>query len=309
MSELYEKSAAELNKGYQSHDFSPVEVAEAVLGRIDEVDGAINAFCHLDAETTRGAARASEARWRTGQPLSRLDGVPVSIKDLLYVMGWPTRHGSAATSDEPSSFNSPAVARLRERGPVLLGKTATPEFGHKGVTVGPLTGTTSNPWNLDMTPGGSSGGAAAALAAGMGPLAIGTDGGGSCRKPANYCGAVGMKPSFGRVAAWPLSAIWPLSSAGPMGRTVEDVAQCLDVIAAPDPRDPYALPKDHDYSVERDESLRDLKIAFSPTLVAPVRARKSARSLLPPFQLSRRSVLKLRSPTPDFPTRCPALAR
>ena len=170
MAELWEMDAGELVAGFAKRAFSPVEVAAALLGRIEKLDGAVNAFCLIDRQTTLEQARASEARRMIGAPLSDLDGVPVAIKDLLWARGWPTLRGSRTI--DPSRrgmMTRPAVARLREAGAVLLGKTTTPEFGWKGVTDSPLTGITRNPWNLERTPGGSSGGSAAALAAGWRP--------------------------------------------------------------------------------------------------------------------------------------------
>ena len=260
-------SAVQLVDGFRRQRFSPVEAWEAVEARIDEKEPDLNAFCFRDRDAGRTAARESEARWQSGEPLGLLDGVPVSAKDLLYAEGWPTRHGSRATSaDQMSEFDSPAVARLREGGAVLIGKTTTPEFGHKGVTESLLTGVTRNPWDTGTTCGGSSGGAAAALASGMGPLAVGTDGGGSCRKPANYCGVVGMKPSFGGVPGWPPSALWPLSSAGPMARSAADVAVLHAVMAAPDARDPHSAREAATFEEYPESTLAGLRVAFTASL-------------------------------------------
>ncbi|HEX2567679.1 MAG TPA: amidase family protein, partial [Burkholderiales bacterium] len=179
MADLCALSAAELLEGYRKKALSPVEVAQAVSTRIEKLNPVLNAFCFINSELIE-QAKASETRWQRGEPKGLLDGVPVSIKDLILTKGWPTLRGSK-TIDPAGPWNddAPAVARLREHGALLLGKTTTPEFGWKGVTDSPLTGITRNPWNTQKTPGGSSGGAAAALAAGMGPLALGTDGGGS----------------------------------------------------------------------------------------------------------------------------------
>ena len=220
------------------------------------------------SEGALAAAAESEERWRLGVPCGRLDGVPVSIKDILLTKGWPTLRGSKATDpNQDWDEDAPSVARLKEHGSVLLGKTTTPEFGWKGVTDSPLTGITRNPWNPERTPGGSSGGASAAVAAGMGALAIGTDGGGSIRIPAAFTGIVGHKPSFGRVPAHPLSPFGTVAHVGPMTRTVADAALMLTVMAEPDARDWYALPNDQaDYTQGLDGNLEGLKIAFSPTL-------------------------------------------
>ncbi|MDH3596510.1 MAG: amidase family protein, partial [Rhodospirillales bacterium] len=238
-------TATELLTRFRAGSLSPVEVTEAALARIEAHDTALNAFCLVDAEQALAEARRSEERWRIGAPKGRLDGVPASIKDLLLTKGWPTLRGSKALDpDQPWDEDAPAVARLREHGAVLLGKTTTPEFGWKGVTDSPLTGVTRNPWDPSRTPGGSSGGAAAAVATGMGALAIGTDGGGSIRIPAGFTGIFGLKPSFGRVPAYPLSPFGTVAHLGPMTRSVADAALMLTVLAEPDPRDWYALPVD-----------------------------------------------------------------
>ncbi|MBT4038829.1 MAG: amidase, partial [Rhodospirillales bacterium] len=191
-------SATELTRLYASKEISPVDVAKACLGRISAHDHAVNAFCLVDEETTLKSATESESRWARGEPCGQVDGIPTTIKDLQLTKGWPTLRGSKSTNpDGPWDEDSPAVARLKENGAVLLGKTTTPEFGWKGVTDNPLTGITRNPWNTGRTPGGSSGGAAVAAALGMGALHIGTDGGGSIRIPASFTGIFGHKPSFG----------------------------------------------------------------------------------------------------------------
>ena len=260
--------AATLVKLYREGALSPVEATRAALARIERHDGTLNAFRLVDHEAALEAALRSEERWQIKAPRGRLDGVPVSIKDLVLTKGWPTLRGSKAVDpDQPWDEDAPAVARLREHGAVLLGKTTTPEFGWKGVTDSPLTGITRNPWNPDKTPGGSSGGAAAAVAAGMGALAFGTDGGGSIRIPAGFTGIFGHKPSFGRVPAYPLSPFGTVAHVGPMTRSVADAALMLTVISEPDPRDPYALPPaEVDYMEGLDRGVQGLKIAFSPNL-------------------------------------------
>ena len=198
--DLADCSALTLLALYRAGDASPVEATRAVLARIERFNPLLNAFCHLAPDEAIAAARASEARWRRNSPCGELDGVPVSIKDLILAAGWPTLRGSRTVDPTgPWDVDAPAVARLREAGAVIVGKTATPEFGCKGETNSPLTGITRNPWNPAKTPGGSSGGTAAAVAAGMGPLSVGTDGAGSVRIPAAFCGNFGLKPSFGRV--------------------------------------------------------------------------------------------------------------
>jgi aspartyl-tRNA(Asn)/glutamyl-tRNA(Gln) amidotransferase subunit A len=261
--DLSQLSAAELSRLYGKGKTSPVEVIKAVLKRTEEVNPTINAFRHVDGEPALKAARASQRRWRKGEPLSALDGVPVSIKELVRVKGWPATMGSKLTAREPADADAPAVARLREAGAIVFAQTTSSEYGHKGVTDSPLNGITRNPWKLDRTPGGSSGGAGAAVAAGLGPIAIGTDGGGSVRIPSSFCGLVGLKATFGRVPAWPPSLTGDLSNTGPMARTALDCALMLEVISRPDARDAYALPADDTrYAKKIDGKFKKLKVGF-----------------------------------------------
>lgn len=266
--ELNWKSAKKLVRGYARKTFSPVEVAKACLAQIDRHDGKINAMVDAHAGEALKAARDSEARWQRGQPQGPIDGVPALVKDLLLVRGWPTLRGSRTVNpDQAWDQDAPSVARLRESGAVFLGATTTPEFGWKGVTDSPLTGITRNPWDLTKTPGGSSGGSAAALAAGYAPLALGTDGGGSIRIPAGFTGTFGLKPSFGRVPAWPLSPFGTVAHVGPMTRSVEDAALMMNVIAQPDARDWHSLPYDAvDYTAKLGKGVKGLRIAYSPRL-------------------------------------------
>ena len=235
-------SALDLVELYRTQALSPVEAAEALLDRAEALQPKLNAFCVIDRDGALEAARAAERRWRDGAPLGPLDGVPVTIKDLVLMRGFPTRRGSRMIDPVPDTEDGPAVARLREAGAVILGKTTTPEFGWKAIGDSPLTGITRNPWNLDRTPGGSSAGAAAACAAGIAPLHVGSDGAGSIRIPAAFTGIFGIKATFGRVPAHPASPMGLLSNIGPMTRSVRDAALMLNVLARPDHRDPYALP-------------------------------------------------------------------
>ena len=267
MTQLHELTASDLLAGYRSKAFSPVETMKAVLARIAAVDSQINAFSLVDADAAIARARESEARWLSGMPMGALDGVPVSIKDLLLTKGWPNLWGSLTADSMPGQIDAPSVARLREAGATLFGKTNTPEFGHKGVTDSRRHGITRNPWNLAMTPGGSSVGSSAALAAGMGPLSLATDGGGSARTPANFAGVVGFKPTHGRIPVFPASTWGHLTTPGVMARSVEDVARMMNVVARPDGRDPSARPdNDQDYLADLDGGAKGLKIALSMTL-------------------------------------------
>lgn len=258
-------TAADISAAYATGALGPVEITRHLLERIEELDPAINAFCHLDPDESLRQARAAQDRHGAGEPLGPLDGVPVAIKDVFDTTGWPTRKGSLLTSPEPAGSDAPAVARLREAGAVLLGKTTTPDFGWKGLTDSPLTGITRNPWDPSTTPGGSSGGSAAALAAGMAPLALGTDGGGSIRIPGAFTGTVGLKPTYGRVPYAPMSPFGTLAHAGPMARTVQDCRMLFDVIAAYDARDWTALP-DLAGSVDPTTGIAGLRVMFSPSL-------------------------------------------
>ena len=254
---------------FRAKQLSPVELVRDTLRRLETYEGAVNAFVLYDPETAFAMARASEARWQKGEPMGLLDGVPVAIKDTLLSRGWPRRLGSRTIDpDQPWPEDSPAVAKLRAAGAVFFSKTTTPEFGWKAVTDSPLCGVTRNPWNLERTPGGSSGGSAAALLLGLCPLAAGTDAGGSIRIPASFCGIVGLKPTFGRVAVYPPSSFGDLAHVGPMARTAEDAALMLDAVKGPDWRDWASLPDDGVRYRERlrEGSLRGKRIALSPTL-------------------------------------------
>ena len=257
---------------YRSGEASPVEVTQAVLERIDRLNPQLNAFCVVDAPAALQNAKDSEARWQahrqTGAPVGTLEGVPTSIKDLILTKGWPTLRGSRTVNpDQPWEVDAPVTARLREAGAVLLGKTTTPEFGCKGETNSPATGITRNPWNLNKTPGGSSGGTAAAVAAGLGPIGVGTDGAGSVRIPAAFCGNFGLKPSFGRVPAYPLSPFGSVAHLGPHTMSVQDAALMMNVMKRPDARDWTALPQDAaDYTEGLNDGIKGLRIAYSPAL-------------------------------------------
>ena len=266
---LLAMTAVELAECYQRGDASPVETAQATFDQIDRHNGALNCVCLVDEETTLDMARASEARWQKGEPIGPLDGVPVTIKDLTLTKGWPTLRGSKTTDPAgPWDEDAPATARLREAGAVIAGKTTTPEFGWKGVTDNPLTGITRNAWNPERTPGGSSGGAAAAAGAFMGPLHQGSDAAGSIRIPAAFSGVFGHKPTFGVVPNYPLPGhIGSLANMGPITRTVRDAVVMLNVLAQPDFRDFMAPPvQRRDYFDGLEDGVAGLRIAYSPTL-------------------------------------------
>jgi aspartyl-tRNA(Asn)/glutamyl-tRNA(Gln) amidotransferase subunit A len=268
MSAVLEATAAQLSEGYRRGELTPVEVTETSLTRIELADPVLNAFCLVDAERALADARASEERWRRGEPAGALDGVPVAVKDIFLTRGWPTLRGSRVIDPAgPWEDDAPAVAALRRNGAVLVGKTTTPELGWKGVTDSPLEGVTRNPWDRSRTAGGSSGGSSAALASGMVPLALGTDGGGSIRIPCGFCGLPGIKPTYGRVPAWPASPYGLVAHCGPMARTVTDVALLLDVMTEPDARDWSALPPtDGSFLDGLETGVQGMRVAFSAGL-------------------------------------------
>ncbi len=265
--EISQLSGSELLRLYRRRELSPVAVVTDALARIDRFQPLINAFVLVDTEGALAAARASEARWQKGEPLGFADGLPATIKDIIDVKGQPTRKGSLTTPTTPAAHDAPAVARLREQGAVILGKTCTPEFGWIGVCHSPLTGITRNPWNRERTTGGSSGGAAAAALLNLGILHLGTDGAGSVRIPAAFTGIFGIKPSYGRVPAYPASAFTVLAHQGPLTRTVSDAALMLGVIGQPDMRDTTAWNTPApDYRIGLEDGVRGLRIAWSPRL-------------------------------------------
>ena len=265
MPDLWRLSAAELLRGYARHEFSPVEVAQDALRRIERLNPRLRAYLAVDGDGALEAARAAEARWREGGVIPALCGVPVSVKDTIEMAGLPTTYGSLAFRDNTQP-DSEIVRRLRHAGAVILGKTNTPEFALLGETRNRLGEPGANPWQLDHTCGGSSGGAAAAVAAGLGPLAIGTDSGGSVREPAAYCGLFGLKPTYQRI---PAVQVWRASPNrshnGPLARTVRDAALVLQALAGPDPRDPSSLhvPEVPDWLAFAAGSLRGARVAVS----------------------------------------------
>lgn len=254
---------AALSEGLARKAFSASELLEDVIARQAVLEPRLNMFSHWDVTAARKSAAASDQRIMRGERIGMLDGIPTAIKDLIAAKDMPQRFGSRAVADTPMAADAPSVARLRAAGAVILGKSTTSEFGCKAVGDSPLTGITRNPWNIAKTPGGSSAGAAAMVAAGLVPYAIGTDGGGSVRIPAALCGLFGIKAQFGRVPVFPTSATPTLAHVGPLARNSADAAQVLAVMAGFDRRDPAsvagALPALGD-------SGRRLRIAWSPTL-------------------------------------------
>jgi aspartyl-tRNA(Asn)/glutamyl-tRNA(Gln) amidotransferase subunit A len=266
-------TAEQLLALYARRALSPVEALRAITERIARYNPWVNAFAVMNPRALREAGE-SEARWAAGRPMGALDGVPCTVKDLLNMAGFPTRRGSRTTDATPATEDAPAVMGLRAAGAVIIGKTTTTEFGWKTPGDCPLHGVTRNPWNPNRTPGGSSSGAAAAGAACFGPLHIGTDGGGSIRIPAAYCGLVGLKPSYGRIPQWPHGAFAGVACAGPMARSVGDTALMLSAMARHDLRDPVSLPDElsRDWRQGLDAGVAGLRVAvvrrlgFAPPL-------------------------------------------
>ncbi|MBC7638103.1 MAG: amidase [Acetobacteraceae bacterium] len=265
-------SAEDLTTLYARRALSPVEALQAVTERVARLNPKINAFAVMNPGAL-AAAGESAARWAAGRPIGSLDGVPVTVKDLVDVAGFPTRRGSRLSDTAPATQDAPSVVGLKAQGAVILGKTTTTEFGWKSPGDCPLHGITRNPWNLHHTPGGSSSGAGAAAAACFGPLHIGTDAGGSVRIPAAWSGVVGLKPTFGRVPQWPLGAFASVAVLGPMTRTVRDAALMLNALARHDLRDPFCLPDDkRDWRDRIEDGVSGMRIAVlrRPGFDAPV---------------------------------------
>lgn len=267
-------TAAELASAVRKKLLSPLEIVEGLLARIEEINPRVNAYCTVAAEMALEAAKKAEAEVMRGRELGALHGVPVSIKDLTLTAGIRTTFGSKVFEHHVPDEDALTVQRLKAAGAVVIGKTNTPEFGAGANTYNAVFGATRNPWKLSHTCGGSSGGSAVALACGLGPLATGSDLGGSLRIPASFCGVVGFRTSAGRIPIYPSFLGWDtLAVEGPMARTVRDAALMLSVMAGPDDRSPISLPGDSREflpAVERPD-IRGLKVAWSPDLgVVPV---------------------------------------
>lgn len=260
--------ATDLARLVRTRKVSPVEVVDAVLARIEKLNPTLNAYVLVTGERARRQAKAAERAVRQkGANLGPLHGVPFSVKDLVITKGVPTTFGTPLYRDNVPTEDAPMVERMTAAGGIMVGKTNTPTFGWIGATHNLLFGATRNPWNADHTPGGSSGGASAAVAAGLAPLAIGTDGGGSIRIPASFAGIFGFKASYARIPTYPVSGAWSLSHVGPMTRTVADAALMMNVCAGPDERDQYSLPADGaDYVKALGGGVKGLRIAYADDL-------------------------------------------
>ncbi len=259
--------AVQLAALIRTRQISPVEYLRILLERIEALDPKINAFVHLDGDQAMDAARAAETKLTSGDRIGRLYGVPVTIKDLAITKDMPTQQGSLIYQGNQPSEDTPIVPRLKNEGAIILGKTTTSEFGWKGVSQSPLTGITHNPWKFGYNAGASSAGAGAATAAGFGPLHQGSDGAGSIRMPAHFCGVFGLKPSFGRVPSYPVSTGDMTSHNGPLTRTVADAALFLEVMAGPHPLDYTTLEAGPAaYHARLHEGIKGKRIAYSPDL-------------------------------------------
>lgn len=266
-------TAVELARRIRQREVSPVEVTEAVLRRMETLEPHLHSFCTPTPDLALEQARRVERSIARGEEVGPLAGVPVGVKDLVATAGIRTTGGSPAYRDLMPEEDDVVVERLRAADAVLIGKTNVPELGYSGVGHNPLFETTRNPWNTELTPGGSSSGSAAAVAAGIGPIAVGTDGGGSVRIPAALCGIYGLKPSMGRVPLYPgcrderypgLSSWETLEHIGPLSRSVRDAALMLAVMAGPDPRDRHSIPCDDvDWLGAVGAGVRGLRVAVS----------------------------------------------
>lgn len=268
-------TATEIAKMVRSKEVSPVEVVDHALDQVSRLDSTLNAFCTLTPELAREDARRVEKLIASGEEPGPLAGVPIGIKDLIATSGIRTAGGSAAYLDFVPEEDDVTVERVRAAGALRIGKTNVPEFGYSGVGHNPVFETTRNPWNPEMTPGGSSAGSGSAVASGMVPIALGSDGGGSVRIPAAHCGIVGFKASMGRIPLYPgcrdprypgMSSWETLEHIGPMARTVEDAILLFDVLAGPDPRDRHSIPRADINLADARERPTTLRVAYSEDL-------------------------------------------
>jgi aspartyl-tRNA(Asn)/glutamyl-tRNA(Gln) amidotransferase subunit A len=259
--------ALEIAQRIRAAELSPVEVVDGLLERGERLNPQINAFSAIMADQARTDAQRAEAAVRRAEVLGPLHGVPIAVKEQIDVAGMRIAFGSHLRADAVARKDAPVVSRIRAAGGIVMGMTTMPEFGWQGHSWSPLYGMTRNPWNLERTAGGSSSGSGAALAAGLTPLAVGSDGAGSIRIPASFCGVFGLKPTFGRVPMYPVSPSEMVTHIGPMARTVRDAAVLLKVMAGPDRRDPFCLPAAEENYVEACQGrLRGLRVAWSTNL-------------------------------------------
>lgn len=263
--ELWKCSILDILKGYKEKFFSPLELAKEIINKINQDNTKINAYVFFDEEVILEQATISTLNYEKNLLRGSLEGVPISIKDLIVTKNMPTNRGTLTSSlSSQSDYDAPVVKKLKQQGAIILGKTASPEFGHKGTTQSLKYGNTNNPWNLDLNAGGSSGGSSAAVASGLGPASIGTDGGGSIRIPCSFCGLFGHKPTFGRIPAYPISPFGTIANLGPISRTVKDSGLIMNAIANSDIQDWYSLPNEKkDYTSYDCDLKKKYKIGYS----------------------------------------------
>ena len=263
--ELWKYSILEILKGYKEKKFSPLELAREIIKKINQDNTKLNAYVFFDEEIILEQASASTANYDKNLTRGILEGIPISIKDLIVTKDMPTNRGTLTTSlPSKSDYDAPVVNKLKQQGAIVLGKTASPEFGHKGTTQSLKYGNTNNPWNLSLNAGGSSGGSSAAVAGGLGPASIGTDGGGSIRIPCSFCGLFGHKPTFGRIPAYPISPFGTIANLGPISRTVKDSGAIMNAIANSDIKDWHSLPNEiQDYTFYENNLKQKFKIGYS----------------------------------------------
>ena len=263
--ELWKCSILDILKGYKEKLFSPLELAKEIINKINKDNTKINAYVFFDEEVILEQATISTLNYEKNLLRGSLEGVPISIKDLIVTKNMPTNRGTLTSSlSSQSDYDAPVVKKLKQQGAIIIGKTASPEFGHKGTTQSLKYGNTNNPWNLDLNAGGSSGGSSAAVASGLGPASIGTDGGGSIRIPCSFCGLFGHKPTFGRIPAYPISPFGTIANLGPISRTVKDSGLIMNAIANSDIQDWHSLPNEKkDYTSYDGDLKKKYKIGYS----------------------------------------------
>ena len=304
-------SACKMAEKIKTQELSSREITETIIERIEKINPKINAYCTPTFELAREMANDADNAVKKGKKIGLLHGIPTSIKDLFETKGIRTTFGCKIYENNVPEEDEIVIKRLKEAGIVILGKTNTPSFGHKSVTDNLIFGTTRNPWNLEKTPGGSSGGAAAAIASGLGPLALGSDGGGSIRIPASFCGIYGLKPNFGRIPRIFTKAAFPrLSHYGPIVRNVKDAALMLDVMAGPDELDKFSFLKKNTSYLDglKEKPQKKLKIGYSMDLgfikAIDPEVKKSVLDAVVKFESLGWSVenvkLRLKKPYPSF---------
>ncbi len=307
MTELWRLSGLELRAIITAKEVKPSEIMTAVLARIEKRNPKLNAFCTITQDSAMADAQQADKKMGRAKDQGPLFGLPVSIKDLIFTKGIRTTFASKMYENFVPHEDEVVVERLKAAGAIIIGKTNSCEYGYKAVTDSPLWGITRNPWNPAMTPAGSSGGAGAAVASGMGPLALGSDGGGSIRAPASFCGIFGLKSSRGRIPMYPLLPGWEaldrrVSHYGPLTRTVADAAMMMEVMAGPDDRDPLSFPGGRvNYRQEVKKGVRGLHVAWSGDLGHAVVDPVVRAAIEDAVRVFSKMGCEVEEATPDFP--------